>query len=314
MNPIHRTQASVTVDAPAEEVYRTLTDVANWPLLYPWIAHTEIVERTGDADLSKFWAVRPGPEGGLRIWESRRTLHDGELRMEFEQQGTVGAIRRLGGEWLFLPEGAGRCRVESRHWFTTDEDPAVTAEELDRHGALQMRTLKEAVEGRASAERLVLRARRSTVLPGTTAPEVHAHLCASAGRWERGAPQAGVAAAGFAEAAFTEAEWEHPDGTVHLGPSVRIARAPHTLVLKSLEPYGQFALHRCVWRLEETPEGVLVTAEQLAVAHPEALDGDTPDTQDAPDAPAGSRRERLLAWLDARAAAALPQGAGHLAG
>ncbi|MFF3339649.1 SRPBCC family protein [Streptomyces flavidovirens] len=293
---IHRTRAAITVDAPAVEVYRTLTDVLNWPLLYPWIVHTEIVERRGIEDVSKFWAVRPGPEGGLRVWQSRRRLHDAERRMEFEQLGTVGAIRRLGGEWLFLPEGDGRCRVESHHWFTTDQDPAVTAQELDRHGALQMRTLKDAVEQRTEAQRLVLRVERSAEVPGKP-QEVYGRLSAALGQ-----PRPGER-----EAEFIDAPCDHPDGTAATGRSVRITRAPHTLVLKHLDPPGELALYRRGWRLDEVPDGVRVTSEQLAVARPEAL-------MDGPAETAGTRRQALLKWLGARAAADLSQGVAHLAG
>ncbi|MFH8571830.1 SRPBCC family protein [Streptomyces sp. NPDC017993] len=290
---VHRTRAAITVDAPADVVHRTLTDVLNWPLLYPWITHTEVVERHGIEDLSRFWAVRPGPEGGLRIWQSRRRVHDAELRMEFEQEGTVGAIRRLGGEWLFLPEGDGRCRVESHHWFTCDGDPADTREELDRHGALQMRTLKEAVEERAAKARSVLRAERSAVVPGTL-PEVYARLARALGDT---APDAAESAE------FTTAETARPDGSSSPARSVRITRAPHTLVLKHLDPAPEFALHRRVWRLRSAADGVRVTAEQLAVVRPDTLGDD-------PAAPDGARH-RLLEWLDARAADDLATGTGH---
>ncbi|MFD9098898.1 SRPBCC family protein [Streptomyces collinus] len=289
---IHRTTAEITVDAPAELVYRTLTDVAGWPLLYPWIVHTEIVEQHGTEDLSKFWAVRPGPEGGLRIWQSRRHLHDDTLRMVFEQQGTVGAIRRLGGEWLFIPLQDGGCRVESHHWFTTDQDPAITAGELDRHGALQMRTLKAAVEAREQDGPLVLRAERRALLPGTV-EDVHALLSAALGR---------PASAGES-AVLGTADTPHPDGSTRSGRTVHIGRAPHTLVVKHLDPPPEFALLRRSWRLAQDADGVRVTAERLAVARPETLAED----------PGQERRARLLAWLGEGAEQDLPEGAGRRA-
>ncbi|MCH0560423.1 MULTISPECIES: SRPBCC family protein [unclassified Streptomyces] len=290
---IHRTKAEITVDAPAELVYRTLTNVAGWPLLYPWIVHTEIVEQRGSEDLSKFWAVRPGPEGGLRIWQSRRRLHEDTLRMVFEQQGTVGAIRRLGGEWLFIALESGGCRVESHHWFTTDQDPAITAAELDRHGALQMRTLKAAVEGREQDGPLVLRAERRALLPGRV-EDVHARLSAALGQ------------DGTAEetAVFGTADTPHPDGCTGDGRTVHIGRAPHTIVVKHLDPPRGFALYRRSWRLAQEADGVRVTAERLAVARPETLAED----------PGGERRAELLAWLGQGAEQDLPEGAGHLVG
>lgn len=110
---VHRTSAAIDVDAPADVVYRALTEVVGWPVLYPWIAHTEVVARDGADDEVKFWAVRPGPEGGLRIWTSKRTLDPVARRMVFEQQGSVGPIERLGGTWDFVSRedgGAGWSR------------------------------------------------------------------------------------------------------------------------------------------------------------------------------------------------------------
>ncbi|WP_051970077.1 SRPBCC family protein [Kitasatospora azatica] len=279
---IHRTRAAISVQAPARDVYLTLTDVLGWPLLYPWITHTEVLEQQGPEDLTKFWAVRPGPEGTLRIWTSRRRLDDAALVMEFEQHGSVGAIRRLGGRWLFLEQPDGQCLVESHHWFTTDEDPAVTAAELDRHGALQMRTLKEAVEQREQAEPLVLRAEREVLLAGTTIEEVHRHLVDTLDLGET--PQE--------EAQFVTARAAHPDGPSRAGRSVLILRDPHTVLLKHLEPPAEFALYRRSWHLDSTADGIRVTARQLAVARSEEAD-----------------LSRLGEWLDRQAAADLPAAA-----
>ncbi|MFD8492850.1 aromatase/cyclase [Amycolatopsis sp. NPDC059657] len=272
---IHRTRAEIAVGAPAEAVYAALTDVLNWPLLYPWVAHTEIAWREGAKDRSRFWAVRPGAGESLRVWESHRTLDDGALRMDFEQQGTVGAITGLGGSWLFVPLPDGGCRVESHHWFTADGDPQATVAELDRHGALQMRTLKAAVESSAERDRLTLRATRSTVVPGP-AERVYAGLLEAV----TGTPAGPGDTAEFV--------------TTTDGRAVVIATAPHTVVVKQLEPPAGFDLYRTTWRMSEEPDGIRVTAERLAVARPEGL--------------TDARRAELLNSLGFLAEADLPQG------
>ncbi|MFD0023831.1 SRPBCC family protein [Streptomyces sp. NPDC058382] len=242
---IHRTRAAIDVGAPAQTVHRALTDVSGWPVLYPWIAHTEVVARNGQDDTVKFWAVRPGPEGGLRIWTSTRTVDPVALRMEFTQQGSVGPISRLGGTWDFVPLAGGGCRVESGHWFTTDADPADTAGELDRHGALQMRTLKEQTEHPTALTSDVIRVGDSAVLTGTVASVRDRLLDVLPPR----------------EAA--ESAWF---GTHEGVPSVQIEHDGHTLVQKLLTPGAPAELYRRRWRLAEAPGGVLVAVDVLAVA------------------------------------------------
>ncbi|MCV2458474.1 SRPBCC family protein [Streptomyces sp. ICN988] len=242
---IHTTRAGIDVDATPDTVYGALTDVADWPVLYPWIAHTEILSQDGPHDEVKFWAVRPGPEGGLRIWTSRRTLDPVALRMEFTQQGSVGPIRELGGTWDFRPRPGGGCRVTSGHWFTTDADPRDTAGELDRHGGLQMRTLKARTERPASLTSDVVRVEDRAVLAGSV-DSVRARLLDALPR------RTGAESAWF--------------GTHDDVPTVQIEHGGHTLVQKLLDPPGPAELYRRRWRLAEAPGGVLVAADVLAVA------------------------------------------------
>ncbi|MFE4863162.1 SRPBCC family protein [Streptomyces sp. NPDC056670] len=263
---IHRTRAGIDVDASADTVYRALTDVADWPLLYPWIAHTEVVSQRGHDDEVKFWAVRPGPEGGLRIWTSKRTLDPVALRMDFVQQGSVGPIKELGGTWDFLPRPGGGCRVVSGHWFTTDADPQDTAGELDRHGGLQMRTLKSKTENPSSLTSDVIRVEDSAVLPGSVA-SVHARLL-DALPWRDG----------------EESAWFGVQDGVR---TVQIEHDGHTLVQKPLTPPEPADLYRRRWRLEAVADGVRVTADVLAVAS------------------TGRDRVLALATTDVRAALAL---------
>ncbi|WP_405872893.1 SRPBCC family protein [Streptomyces sp. NBC_00005] len=240
---VHRTRATVDIDAPAEAVHRALTGVAGWPVLYPWIAHTEVLAREGADDEVKFWAVRPDGSG-LRVWTSKRTLDPVALRMEFEQRGSVGPIEQLGGTWDFVPRPDGGCRVESGHWFTTDADPDETARELDRHGALQMRTLKSQTESATSLTTDVIRAKSEVLVSGGSLAGLRARLLAAL-------------PAGDGDAWF---------GETSEGPTVQIAHGDHVLVQKLLSPPGPADLYRRRWRLGEEAGGVRVTADVLAVA------------------------------------------------
>ncbi|MGW5279940.1 SRPBCC family protein [Streptomyces collinus] len=240
---VHHTRATVDIDAPADSVYRALTGVADWPVLYPWIAHTEVLGREGADDEVKFWAVRPDGTG-LRVWTSKRTLDPRALRMVFEQRGSVGPIRQLGGTWDFVSRPDGGCRVESGHWFTTDADPAGTAGELDRHGSLQMRTLKSQTESATALTTDVIRAESAAHVAGRSLAEVRGRLLAALPAGEGDA-------------------WFGDTGT---GPAVQIAHGDAVLVQKPLSPPAPARLYRTRWRLAEEAGGVRVTADVLAVA------------------------------------------------
>ncbi|MFJ1755838.1 aromatase/cyclase [Kitasatospora sp. NPDC088134] len=249
---IHRTRADITVAAPPEAVYRAMTDVEQWPVVFPWIAHTEVLERDGDADLVKFWAVRP--DGTTRIWTSRRTLDPVGLRMEFEQQGAVGLIDRLGGSWLFAPgTTADSCEVGSEHWFTTDGDPAAAAAELDRHGARQLATLRSRSEGRAELAGRLLRGER-TLLVAEPPAQVHERL-------RRGLGPLGPAHG----ESFLDVTLDRADGSVHPDRVLQIPTGTGLLVHKHLMPPETLELLVRHWRVAADPAGTLVTAGYTAV-------------------------------------------------
>ncbi|MFI9080856.1 SRPBCC family protein [Streptomyces sioyaensis] len=238
----HRTHATIDIDAPAMSVYRALTGVADWPLLYPWIAHTEVLTREGADDEVKFWAVRPDGTG-LRVWTSKRTLDPDALRMVFEQLGPVGPIRQLGGTWNFVPRPDGGCRVESSHWFTADADPTESAEELARHGALQMQTLKSQTESATALTTDVIRAESAVLVSGGSLARIRGRLLA----------------------ALPDGDGDAWFGDTPAGLAVQIAHGEDVLVQKPLSPPAPARLYRTRWRLAQEAGSVRVTADVLAV-------------------------------------------------
>jgi aromatase len=275
----HRTEASATIAAPAPDVYRLLTDVAEWPLLYPWIAHTEILESDvlesgGSRDLVKFWAVKP--DGTARIWTSRRTLDPRALRMDFEQLGSVGPITGLGGTWVFHPDGEAGCRVETTHWFTTGHDPAEVAGELDRNSARQLAVLRAKAERREEFAGRVLRVERRRELPYTV-EESYDLLVRSLGAEHDGA-------------AFVDLASRAPAGGTRTGRTLRIAVPGRAVVQQDLEPADPLELWLRRWRVEQRAGGTLLTAAAVL---------------SSPQAARPRTRELLRAWADSDLAASL---------
>lgn len=264
-----QTQASIIVDAPAEITYAMLVDVANWPLLYPWIAHTEFVERAPAEDLVQFWAVNP--LGRIRIWTSRRYLDASALRMDIEQQGSVGPITGLTGSWTFKPLPGDRCLVESRHAFhaATPEDRAAGVTELNRHGKLQMETLKSRVENRARLAELTWSFEDSLVVESELG-QVYRAL-RDVGSWPAHLPYLTAL-----EVTEDENDVQFYDVRTHDANEssryVRICLPDKGIAYKQLTVTAPVDLHLGRWTLAETPAGVSVTSAHTVLVNPSAAE------------------------------------------
>lgn len=271
----HRTEACVEIAAPAEDVYRLLTDVVEWPLLYPWIAHTEVLEREPDGDLVQFWAVKP--DGSARIWSSRRTLDARALRMDFEQLGSVGPIDALGGTWVFHPRDDGGCRVETRHWFTTGQDPEQVAGELDRNSERQLGVLRTKAERRQEFASRVLRVEQHRELAHDPA-EAHARL------------RRALDAPAGASAEFTDVTRRGPSGGTHTSRTLRIVLPGHAVIEQELTPPDPLELCLRRWRVAPSAGGTTLTASMVL---------------SSPQADRAEGRDALRTWAAANLAASL---------
>jgi ribosome-associated toxin RatA of RatAB toxin-antitoxin module len=108
-----RTENSILIKAPRDEIFRVTSDLANWPKLLPHYRWIRVVKRDGTALIVKMAARR----GWLPIqWTSRFEATDGELRFHHLKAFTRG----MDVKWTFTQTDEGvRVRIshELNRWY-----------------------------------------------------------------------------------------------------------------------------------------------------------------------------------------------------
>jgi ribosome-associated toxin RatA of RatAB toxin-antitoxin module len=262
-----RAVAEAAVAAPARTVYEMLTGLETWPRLFPWILHTEPLDRDGNDDVVRYWGITD--QETIRTWVSRRHLDPGTLRMEFEQQGAVGEVARLGGSWSFDAQPDGGTRVEAVHEFELAEDAQVSPDDMaavfhDRT-RVQLARLTECAEGLAELDRRTLSF--SGALSVAADPAEVYRLLADPQRWP--GLVSGVVRARTEDKApgvhFLEFTERGADGESHSGRTARLLLPPHKVVFTSLALSAGLAQHTGHWLVAPAPQGSTVTMTQTVV-------------------------------------------------
>ncbi|MFE9355155.1 SRPBCC family protein [Streptomyces olivaceoviridis] len=264
-----RAVAEAVVAAPARTVYELLTGLETWPRLFPWILHTEPLERDGHDDVVRYWGITD--QETIRTWVSRRHLDPDALRMKFEQEGAIGEVARLTGSWSFTPGRDGGTRVEAVHAFEVAEGAPTAPEKVAAmfHGRtrVQLARLTECAEGLAELDRRTLSFSGSLSVRADPA-EVH-RVLAEPRRWPELLPD--VVHAHTVDKApgvhFLELAERDADGDVRTSRTARLV-LPGKVVFKDLSPSGAVTQHTGQWRVAPAPEGATVTVTQAVVLDP----------------------------------------------
>lgn len=266
-----RAAAEAAVAAPARTVYALLTGLETWPRLFPWILHTEPLERDGHDDVVRYWGITD--QETIRTWVSRRRLDPGALRMEFEQQGAVGEVARLGGSWSFDARPDGGTRVEAVHEFELAQDapmgPGDMAAVFHGRTRAQLARLTECAEGLAELDRRTL-SFSGTLSVEADPAEVY-RVLADPQCWPELVP--GIVRARTEDRApgvhFLEFTETSADGESHTDRTARLLLPPHKVVFKSLAPPPGLTQHHGHWLIAPAPRGTTVTTTQTVVLAPD---------------------------------------------
>src|SRR5690348_12635993 len=115
----------ITVSAPALAVYGLISDVAQWPRIFPPTIHVETLHRGPGTERIRIWATA---NDEVKSWTSVRTLDPEALRIQFRQEVSSPPVAAMGGTWIIEELPAGRCRVRLLHDYqAVDADPAALA-------------------------------------------------------------------------------------------------------------------------------------------------------------------------------------------
>ena len=144
-----RTDNSVVVDRPLDEVWQRMNDLENWPNLFTEYATAEILEREGNTVKFRL-TTHPDPEydGQVWTWVSERTV-DPETHTVKAHRIETGPFKYMDIEWFFEPAEGGTKMRWVQEFSMKPEAPAndEQAEQyINNNTKEQMSVLKERLE------------------------------------------------------------------------------------------------------------------------------------------------------------------------
>jgi aromatase len=151
-----RTDNSVEIAAPLDEVWQRMNDVEKWPELFSEYAAAEILERDGNTVKFRLTTF-PDPEydGQVWTWVSERTVDPDSHSVKAHRIET-GPFKYMNIEWYFEPAGDGTSMRWVQEFSMKPEAPAndEQAEQyLNKNTKEQMGVIKERLEASSGAER-----------------------------------------------------------------------------------------------------------------------------------------------------------------
>jgi len=144
-----RTDNSVVIDKPIDEVWTKMNDLENWTNLFTEYSSVEILERDGNTVKFRL-TTHPDPEydGQVWSWTSERTM-DPESYTTKSHRIETGPFEYMNIEWYFEPEDGGTKMRWVQDFSMKESAPAndEQAEEyLNNNTAEQMKAIKERLE------------------------------------------------------------------------------------------------------------------------------------------------------------------------
>lgn len=257
----------ILVSAPAEEIYRLLADVQNWPRLFPPTVYVDRFEQSGDSERIRIWATA---NGEVKKWTSRRVLEPDKLRIEFRQEISQPPVASMGGLWLIEEVSKTESRVRLQHDYTAiDDDPAALewiAQAVDRNSRAELAALKSNLELVTDAAGELVFSFTDTVEIDGPASEVFDFLN-QAQLWQQRLPH--VARVALTEESpglqVLEMETFTKDGSSHTTKSVRVCFPNHKIVYKQTTLPALMSSHTGCWEIATAASGVLSVSSEHTV-------------------------------------------------
>lgn len=266
MTQRHReVEHEIDVRASADDVYRLIAEVENWPRIFPPTVCVDHVERGENEELIRIWATA---NGEAKNWTSRRRLDPEARRIEFRQEVSTPPVASMGGTWIVEPIGAEETRLRLLHDYRAVDDDPESLEwidrAVDRNSRSELASLKANVE-LATQEGLTL-SFEDTVLIDGSAKDVFDFIN-EANLWTERLPH-------VAKVKLTEdtpglqvlrMDTLTKDGSAHTTESVRVCFPHRRIVYKQTTLPSLMTLHTGYWQLDEGADGVTTATSQHTV-------------------------------------------------
>jgi aromatase len=269
---LREVEHEITVNAPADDIYRLIAEVENWPRIFPPTIYVDHVEREGSTERIRIWATAHGEP---KTWTSRRTLDPRTRRIDFRQELSTPPVAAMGGAWLVEPAGDGASRVRLLHHYrAVDREPESLRwidEAVDRNSRSELAALKANLE-RVHASGELTFSFTDTVTVAGSAKDVY-DFVNEADRWPVRLPH--VASVTLTEdtpglqtlAMHTRAK----DGSTHVTESHRVCLPHERIAYKQTTLPALMTLHTGVWTFTDTDEGVAASSQHTVVLNPDTI-------------------------------------------
>jgi aromatase len=147
-----RTDNSIFIAAPLDEVWQITNDVANWPKLFTEYAKAEILEQKDNTVRFRL-TMHPDEQGRVWSWVSERTA-DPRTRTVKARRIETGPFEYMNIEWYYEPaEGGTRMRWVQE--FTMKPAAPANDEQMEQsinnNTKTQMAIIRERIEQRVTS-------------------------------------------------------------------------------------------------------------------------------------------------------------------
>lgn len=260
----------VKVAAGAEEVYRLLADLANWPWIFRSFVHAEVIGQADGFERCGMWTTS---DERVEQWVAMRRTDAAALRIDFRPEEPAPPLTLMERSWVVVPLSPQESLVRLEHRYEVEGNDAesliATTGVIDAIADAETEALRTAAE--LEPERRVV-VNDQVTIGGDTA-SVHAVLH-DVTAWPELLPHVVRADAVQDEKGLqlVEIDTREADGSLLRMRTARVALPEHLIAYKQLvlPPIG--SSHTVRWRLEPTRGGVAVTSEQTVVLSPAAVD------------------------------------------
>ncbi|MFJ3631543.1 aromatase/cyclase [Streptomyces sp. NPDC090112] len=263
---LREVEHEITVEAPAEAVYRLIAEVGNWPRIFPPTIYVDHLERDGDQERIRIWATA---NGEAKNWTSRRTLDPKGLCIDFRQEVSTPPVASMGGRWIIEPLTAMSSRIRLLHDYRAiDDDPAGLEwidQAVDRNSRSELAALKGNVE-RAQLEDELTFSFEDTIRINGSVKDVYdfineAHL------WPERLPH--VASVQLDEEQpglqALQMDTRAKDGSTHTTKSYRVCFPHQRIGYKQVTLPALMTLHTGYWTFQEVEDGQVAASSQHTV-------------------------------------------------
>ena len=144
-----RTDNSIVIAAPLDDVWQITNDVANWPKLFTEYATAEILEQKDNTVRFRL-TMHPDEQGKVWSWVSERTT-DPRTRTVKARRVETGPFEYMNIEWYYEPADGG-TRMRWVQEFTMKPGAPANDEQMEQYinnnTKTQMAIIKERIEQR----------------------------------------------------------------------------------------------------------------------------------------------------------------------